>query len=252
MTATLIPPAPAPAAPATECDALLRQGRQLLDAGQLAPASAAGWQAAQSAMAAYAASDGAATSAGFTDAARRLVQHYRGNGQAAEWAVSALALSDNAQYDWLDRDGVSRRLDDIQRLFILIQDIAHPPQTPADLLRQAWRCMDNGALYVASEKGWQAALLATQTYTDAIGRDYRGDYRGEDRFEDAIRLLAKDETRRAEVTTGGAAAAGLLRNVSYCVYPKLYSELVAEDLAAVVNLTQSIHNAVATANRKTG
>ena len=248
MTATLIPPAPAPAAPATECDALLRQGRHLLDAGQLAPASAAGWQAAVSAMAAYAASDGAAAGAGFTDAARHLVKHYRGDGQAAEWAVSALALSDNAQYDWLDRDGVSRRLDDIQRLSILVQDIAHPPQTPADLLRQAWQCMDNGALYVASEKGWQAALLATQTYAAAVGCDYRG----EDRFEDAIRLLAKDETRRAEVTTGAAAAAGLLRNVSYCVYPKLYSELVAEDLTAVVNLAQLIHNAVATANRKTG
>ena len=245
---TLIPPAPQPPAPATECDALLRQGRQLLDAGRLAPASAAGWQAAQSAMAAYAASDGASARAGFTDAARRLVKHYRGDGPAAEWAVSALALADNAQYDWLDRDGVSRRLDDIQHLSILVQDIAHPPQTPADLLRQAWQCMDNGALYVASEKGWQAALLATQTYTDAIGCDYQGD----NHFDEATRLLAKDEILRAAVRDGESAAACLRRNASYCVYPKLYPEIVAEDLAAVVNLTKLIHNAVATVKRKTG
>ena len=252
MTATLQQQQTAPDA-ATECDARLRQARQLLDAGQLTAASAAGWQAAQSAMAAYAANNGATAGAGFIDAARQLVQHCQDNhcrddGRAAEWAVSALALADNAQYDWLDRDGVARRLDDVQRLTILVQDIANRPPTAADLLRQAWQCMDNGSLPVASEKGWQAALLATKTYADAVGCDYRGEYH----FEKATRLLANDEILREEVTAGESAAAYLRRNASYCVYPRLYSEIVAEDLEAVVNLVKLIQNAVAPMKRKAG
>ena len=121
-----------PPAPATDCDALLRQGRQLLGTGQLAPASAAGWQAAQSAMSAYAGPDvpdgmdEMDGKAGFQEIAASLLNHYRGDCNASEWVFSALALSDNAQYDWLDRDGVSRRLDDVQRLSILVQDIANP------------------------------------------------------------------------------------------------------------------------------
>ena len=250
MTATLIPPAPAPAAPATECDALLRQGRQLLDAGRLAPASAAGWQAAQSAMSAYAASDGAAAGAGFTDAARRLVQHYRGDGQAAEWAVSALALSDNAQYDWLDRDGVSRRLDDIQRLSILAQDIANPPQTPADLLRQAWQCMDNGYLVPASEQGWAAALLVAKRYAHAIGYDYHG----EGDFDAVMQLLATEQNADPEIPEirGWAHAAAYLRQTAdYCARQSdnRYADIVADDLDAVASLSDFVLAKVAAKKR---
>lgn len=246
MTATLQPP-PAPAA-ATDCDALLRQARQLLDAGQLAPASAAGWQAAQAAMAAYAATDGTAANANFTDAARHLVKHHHGDDRAAEWAVSSLALADNAQYDWLPRDGVARRLDDVQRLIILIHDLANPPSTAAKLLRQAYRCMDNGSLPVASEKGWQAALLATKTYADAVGCDYQGEYH----FEKATRLLGEDESLNEEVRSGESAAAWLRGNISYCVYPKLYPAIVAEDLGEVVNLVKLIQDAVDSMQRKAG
>ena len=247
MTLTATSTLPAPAA-ATDCDARLRQARQLLDAGLLAPASAAGWQAAVSAMAAYAANDGATAGAAFTDAARQLVNHRQGDDRAAEWIVSALALSDNAQYDWLDRDGVARRLDDMQRLTILVQDIANPPSTAADLLRQAWQCMDNGSLPVASEKGWQAALLATKTYADAVGCDYRGEYH----FEKATRLLANDEILREEVMAGESGAASLRRNASYCaVYPHwLYHEFVAHDLEAVSSLADLIQNVLGTAKRK--
>ena len=246
MTSTLQPQPAADAA--TDCDALLRQARQLLDAGQLAPASAAGWQAAQAAMAAYAATDGTAANANFTDAACHLVKHHQGDDRAAEWVVSALALPDNAQYDWLARDGVARRLDDVQRLTILIHDLANPPPTAADLLRQAYRCMDNGSLPVASEKGWQAALLATKTYADAVGCDYRGEYH----FEKATRLLLKEEILRDAVTAGESGAASLRRNASFCaVYPHwLYPEIVAEDLAAVSSLADLIQSALDRAKRK--
>lgn len=247
--ATLQPPAPA-----ADCDALLRQARQLLGAGRLAPASKAGWQAAQSAMSAYAGPDvpdginGMEGKPAFQEIAGSLLNHYRGDRNASEWVFSALALSDNSRCDWLNRDGVSRRLDDVQRLSILVQDIANPQQTAADLLRQAQRCMDNGSLAVASEKGWQAALLATKTYADAVGCDYRGEYH----FEAATRLLAKDAILRDDVIAGESAAAYLRRNASYSVYPKLYQEIVAEDLAAVDHLAKLIHNAIATVKRKTG
>ena len=237
-----------PPAPAADCDALLRQGWQLLDAGQLAPASAAGWKAAQSAVSAYAGPDvpdginGMDGKPAFQEIAGSLLNHYRGDRNASEWVFSALALSDNSRCDWLNRDGVSRRLDDVQRLSILVQDIANPQQTAADLLRQAQRCMDNGSLAVASEKGWQAALLATKTYADAVGCDYRGEYH----FEAATRLLAKDAILREEVIAGESGAASLRRNASYCtVYPYwLYPEIVASDLAAVSNLADLIQAAV--------
>lgn len=248
MTATLQQPPPPPPAPPTACDALLRQGRQLLDAGQLAPASDAGWQAAQSAMTAYAGRDSVAGKAGFQEIAVSLLNDYRGDCNASEWIFSALALADNAHYDWLDRDGVSRRLDDVQRLAILVQDIATPPQTAGDLLRQAWRCMDNGSLAVASEKGWRAALLATKTYADAIGCDYRGEYH----FEKATRLLAKEETLNDAVIAGESGAASLRRNASYCtVYPYwLYPEIVAADLAEVSNLADLMQSTVDQAKRQ--
>ena len=110
-------------APVVGCNTLLRQARELLAQGQLATASAVGWDAAALAMADYAGS-----SVAFTDAAQELVKDDRGHTDAAEWVVSALALSDNAGYDWLDVDGVSRRLDDVQRLVILVKDIENPPQ----------------------------------------------------------------------------------------------------------------------------
>ena len=233
-------------APVSEGDARLRQARELLDAGRLAPASAAGWQAARSAMAAYAGRAGLDGATGFKEAARRLLNEHWGDGNPSEWVFSALALADNAKFDWLGRDGIGRRLDDVQRLLILVQDVADPPSSADDILRQAWRCMDNGSLAVASEKGWQAALAATKTYADAVGCEYRGEYY----FEKATRLLLKDETLRDEVTAGESAAAYLRRNASYCVYPKLFPEIVAEDLEAVVNLSRLIQDAIAAIKRE--
>ena len=228
-------------------DALLRRARELLVQGELVLASAAGWLAATAAMAAYAGRyDGEDGAAGFKETARRLLNAYRGEGNAAEWVFSALALADNARYDWLGRDGIGRRLDDVQRLHILVQDVADPPSSADDILRQAWQCMDNGSLAVASEKGWQAALAATKTYADAVGCEYRGEYH----FEKATRLLLKDETLRDEVTAGESAAAYLRRNASYCVYPKLFPEIVAEDLEAVVNLSRLIQDAIAAIKRE--
>lgn len=242
MTLTATSTLPAPAAAAAECDARLRQARQLLDAGQLALASAAGWQAAQSAMSAYAANDGATVNAGFTDSARQLVKHRQVDGRAAEWIVSALALSDNAQYDWLDREGVARRLDDVQRLTILVQDIANRPPTAADLLRQAWQCMANGSLPVASEKGWQAALVSTKTYADAVGCDYRGEYH----FEAATRLLTKHEVGGREVVKWESGALNLRENAAYCtVYPHwLNPEMVSGDIAGVAKLAAVINESM--------
>ena len=152
---------------AESCDYFLRQGRAALAQGELVSASRAGWQAAVCATADYAGPD-----VDFTDGARRLVKDSLGNGNAAEWAVSAMALSDNIEYGWLDRYGIARRLDDVQRLAILVKDIADPPQTAEDILGRAWECMDNGYLIPASDKGWEAALLAAKTCADAIGCQY--------------------------------------------------------------------------------
>ena len=248
LTATSTLPAPA----AAECDARLRQARQLLDAGQLAPASAAGWQAAQSAMAAYAANDGATAGAGFTDAARQLVkhcqdEHCRDDGRVAEWAVSALALSDNAQYDWLDRDGVARRLDDVQRLAILVQDIANRPPTAADLLRQAWQCMDNGYLIAAADIGWDAALLIAHSYAHAIGRDFNG----ERDFDTVLRWLDAEQSNDGEVRGWAYAAATLRQTAAYCAKhsDRSYAELFAEDLDAVGKLADFVQAKVAAGKR---
>jgi hypothetical protein len=153
--------------PAADCGTLLRQARLLLNTGMKNVAAAAGWKAALWGMEAYAGPD-----ADFTDAARQLVKDRRGNDNATEWIVSAMALSDNAKYDWLDVDGVARRLDDVQRLVTLIEDIAAPPQTAEDLLRRARECLANGALAVASEKGWEAATRAAKTYAEVMGYDY--------------------------------------------------------------------------------
>ena len=223
-------------APVVGCNILLRQARELLTQGQLAAASAAGWEAAALAMADY-----AGPSVGFADAARQLVKNYRGHTDAAEWVVSALALSDNAGYDWLDVDGVSRRLDDVQRLVILVKDIAAPPQGAEDVLRRAWECMDNGALAPASEKGWEAALRATKTCADALGYDYRGD----NHFDLVMRFLLDDGARRKETAECESSALALRSNGAYCtVYPHwLHDKIVSDDIDAVaklVSLTQEL------------
>ena len=246
MTLTGTSTLPTPAA-AAECDARLRQARQLLDAGQLAPASAAGWQAAQAAMTAYAANDGATVNAGFTDSARQLVKHHQGDDRAAEWIVSALALSDNAQYDWLDRDGVARRLDDVQRLAILVQDIANRPPTAADLLRQAWQCMDNGYLIAAADIGWDAALLIAHSYAHAIGRDFNG----ERDFDTVLRWLDAEQSNDGAVRGWAYAAATLRQTAAYCARhsDRSYAELFAEDLDAVGKLSDFVQAKVAAGKR---
>ena len=244
---TMTADTPQQSASVSESDKRLRLARKLLAEGPRFAAAALGWQAALLAMAAYAGRDNLDGTTDFKEIAHRLLNERRGNGNAPEWVFSALALADNnARYDWLGRDGISRRLDDVQRLLILVQDIANPPSSADDILRQAWRCMDNGSLAVASEKGWQAALAATKTYADAVGCEYRGEYH----FEKATRLLLKDETLRDEVTAGESAASYLRRNASYCVYPKLFPEIVAEDLEAVVNLSRLIQDAIAAMKRE--
>lgn len=173
MTADTLPQS----APVTESDARLRRARELLDAGRLALASAAGWQAALSAMAAHAGrDDGVDDVTGcdetdFKETARRLLKDHRGNDSPSEWVFSALALADNAKFDWLGRDGISRRLDDVQRLLILVQDAAHPPRRADDLLRRAWQCVGNGSLAVAAEQGYAAVNYVAKTYAAAMGYD---------------------------------------------------------------------------------
>ena len=245
MTAATLPQSD----PVTESDARLRRARELLDAGRLAPASAAGWQAALSAMAAHAGRDDGGDGAtgceatSFKETARRLLKDHRGDDNPSEWVFSALALADNAKFDWLGQDGISRRLDDVQRLLILLQDIANPPQTAADIFQQARVCLDNGYLAVASEKGWQAVLSATKTYADAVGCEYRGEYH----FEQAIKRLAKEDARNRDVMEWEAGAASLGRTASYCaVYPDwLHPEIVAGDLASVANLVNLIDTTLA-------
>ena len=237
-------------APVSDCDTLLRQARKRLDKGELVPASTAGWQAAVAAMAAYAGPD-----KDFTGAARNLVKDHRNDINAAEWVVSAIALSDNAEYDWLDGEGIARRLDDVQRLVILVKDRAGPPQSAETVLQRAWECFANGALAVASEKGWEAALWATKSHADAIGREYRGEYH----FDDVVRMLAKDGAWSERVLGCENAALNLRQTAAYYTaspkmmppedgpetpgpnsghyHPRwLLPELVAEDIASVAAL----------------
>lgn len=217
------------AAQAVDCDTLLRQARELLAQGELAAASAAGWDAAALAMADY-----AGPGVDFADAAQRLVKEHGGHTDAAEWVVSAMALADNVGYDWLDVDGVGRRLDDAQRLVILMKDIAEPPQGAEDVLRRAWECMDNGYLIPASDKGWEAALLAAKTYADAIGYSYGG----EKHFDSVMRILEKEEADNKEVGGLTYAAIKLRKTAVYCSgrSDPRYAEMFAEDVRAVESL----------------
>ncbi len=210
-------------APVSDCDTLLRQARELLDKGELALASDVGWRAAVRAMADYEGSD-----ADFTEAARRLVNDYRERGDVAEWVVGTLALSDNSKYDWLDAESIAHRLDDVQRLVILIADLADPRQSADDILRRARECLDNGALAVASEKGWEAALWATKAHADAIGHEYRGEYH----FDDIIQTLLKDDAWREQALSCEQGALNLRQTAAYyTAYPKMLSPEISADAA---------------------
>ncbi len=219
------------AATAETCDQFLRQAREYLAQGDLVSASATGWRAAEIAMASCA---GPGAGFNFTDAAQRLVKDNRGHTNAAEWVVSAMALSDNAGYDWLDSEGVARRLDDVQRLAILVKDLAEPPRSAEDVLRRAWECMDNGYLIPASDKGWEAALLAAKSYADTIGCRY-GD---ESHFDSVMRTLEKEEADSKEIGGWTYAAVKLRKTAVYCAgrSDPQYAELFADDVRAVGNL----------------
>ena len=220
---------------AETCDHFLRQGREFLAQGDLASASAAGWQAAVIVMANYAGSD---AEFNFTDAAQRLVKDHRGHAAAAEWVVSAMALSDNAGYDWLDSEGVARRLDDVQRLAILVKDIAEPPQSAEDVLRRAWECMGNGALAVASEKGWEAATHAAKTYAQVMGHNHiRSNY-----LSQVTRYL-KQEPDGGKAGNWSMSASMLLDN-AYARPNWLDAELIGNDLDNVSKLVALVEVAV--------
>ena len=219
-------------APASDCDTLLRRARELLDKGELALASGAGWQAAVAVMSAYAGS-----AADFTDVAQRLVKDHRGH-TAAEWVVSALALSDNAGYDWLDSEGIARRLDDVQRLAILVKDMVEPPQSADDILRRAWECMDNGALAVASQKGWEAATHAAKTYAQVMGHNHiRSNY-----LSQVTRYL-KQEPDGSKAGNWSLSASMLLEN-AHARPNWLDAELIGNDLDDVSKLVVLIKAAV--------
>ena len=228
-------------APAANIDTLLRQARKLLDKGELAPASATGWQAAARAVADY-----DRVSSNFEDAARELVKDRRGNTDAGKWLFSAMALRDNAEYDWLDVDGIGRRLDDVQRLVIIIKDIANPPQTAEDILTRSRECLENGYLAPASEKGWEAALWATKTYADAIGCEYRGD----EHFDVITRMLGKEDNGDLQVSKCTYAALALREAAAYCtVYPHwLHPAIVIEDIEAVSKLATIVRKLAAVKN----
>ena len=220
-------------AAAETCDYFLRQGRAALAQGELVSASRAGWQAAVCATADYAGPD-----VDFTDGARRLVKDSLGNGNAAEWAVSAMALSDNIEYGWLDRDGIARRLDDVQRLAILVKDIADPPQGADDTLSRAWECMDNGCLAVASEKGWEAATYAAKTYAKAMGYDHiRSNY-----LSQVTRYL-KQEPDGNKAGNWSISAKTLLDN-AHAKPDWLDAELIGNDLDDVSKLVALVKAAV--------
>ena len=230
------------------CDELLRQGREYLAQGELALASAKGWCAAGYAAKTCAGLIGQVGSdADFKDVVLQLSKDHRSHDSSVEWAVSAMALSDNARYDWLDRAGVGRRLDDVQRLVMLVFDIANPPQDADAILCRAWVCLSNGALAVASEKGWEAALWATKAYADAIGYEYCGD----SHFDDIMRMLAKGDVWRKESAGCEYSALNLQRNASYCtLHPRrLYAEIVSEDIDAVVKLLALIQERITVGKR---
>ncbi len=229
---------------AETCDQFLRQGREFLAQGDLASASSAGWRAAVLTLEAYAGDTVSASD--FRDAARRLLKDSRGSAKAAEWVVSAITLSENVADDWLDADGVARRLDDMQRLALLVKDIAEPPQSADDVLRRAWECMDNGYLIPASDKGWEAALLAAKSYADAIGYQYSD----ESHYHKVMNILEKEEAGNNEVGTWIYVAAKLRQTAAYCNgrNDPRYAELVADDISDVGKLASFIQALTSSGN----
>ena len=218
---------------AETCDQFLRQGREFLAQGDLASASSAGWRAAVEAMAAY-----AGPNADFTDAARELVKDY-GDVNAAEWVVSALALSDNVRYDWLDVDGIGRRLDDVQRLAMLVKDIAEPPQSADDVLRRAWECLEGGALIPACEKGWEAATHAAKVYAEAMGYQHiRSNY-----LSQVTRCLRNE--RDGKDVGNWAMSARMLLDCSAAKPAVLNRELISDDLEGVSKLVALVEELIA-------
>lgn len=210
---------------AETCDEFLRQGRESLAQGKLASASAAGWRAAVLALEDY--SGNPVSDGDFRNAARTLVKDHRANANTAEWALSAIALSDNVDDDWLDADGIGRRLDDVQRLALLVKDIAQPPQSADDILARSRECLANGYLAVASEKGWEAATYAAKAYADAMGFNCDGD----NHFELVARSLEKDRSFPKEVAVWIDGASLLRKTASLCsTYPRsLHPEVPVED-----------------------
>ncbi len=218
-------------APVAAGDEFLRRGRELLAKGELALASEKGWQAAVSAVNAYVGANG--LGGDFEKVALELAKDHRKHWNTAEWLVSAMALRDNTLYDWLDRDNIGRRLDDVQRLVILVKDMADPPQNAVDILGRAWECMDNGYLAPAADKGWEAAQAAVKTYAHAIGYDYHG----ENDFEKVIDIVEKEDGGNREVSRWAYAAANLSQTAAYCVVrPPRYAEIIANDLCEVRQL----------------
>lgn len=217
------------------CDALLRDGRQSLRRGDLAQASAKGWEAAGHAAAGYASLAGDNCDRdGFERLMLQLSKDPRSHDRSAEWAVSAMALSDNARLDWLDRSGVGRRLDDVQRLVTLIFDLAHPPADADAILGQAQACLANGALAVASEKGWEAATYAAKTYAEANGHDHiRSNY-----LSQVTRLLRATHGGN-EVGNWSMSALMLHENASGDP-DWLDPEIIRKDLQGVSNLVSFI------------
>ncbi len=161
---------------AETCDQFLRQGRELLAQGNFVAASAAGWRAAVLALEEYVDGNMPETESNaeteFKAAARILVKDHRAHVNVAEWVVSAITLSENVEDDWLDRDGIDRRLDDMQRLVLLVKDVADPPQTADHILSRSRECLENGSLAVASEKGWEAVTRAAKSYAEETGHDH--------------------------------------------------------------------------------
>lgn len=217
------------------CDLLLRDGRQSLNVGELAQASAKGWEAAGYAVRGFANLVGDDYDRdGFESLMLKLSKDPRSHDRSAEWAVSALALSDNARLDWLDHTGVGRRLDDVQRLVTQVFDIAHPPQDADAILRRAQACLANGALAVASEKGWEAATHAAKTYASEMGYDHiRSNY-----LSQVTRLLRKEPGGK-QVGNWSMSASMLHENAAGDP-DWLDTEIVRNDLKDVSKLVEHI------------
>ena len=221
---------------AETCDQFLRQGREFLAQGDLASASAAGWRAARLALEAYLGD--AVAECDFRDTARRLVKDSRGSAKAAEWMVNAITLSENVADNWLDADGVARRLDDVQRLTLLVKEIAEPPQSADDILSRAWECMDNGCLAVASEKGWEAATYAAKIYAKVMGYDHiRSNY-----LSQVTRYL-KQEPDGSKAGNWSISVKLLLDN-AHAKPDWLDAELIGNDLDDVSKLVALVKAAV--------